>query len=48
MRDAQVDGGRMYTDAHNLFFRYLAKVRIHGRPDEYWELVNGGSKSLRR
>ena len=43
----QVDGGRLYTDAHKLFFRYLAKVRILGRPDEYWELVNGGPKSSR-
>lgn len=42
-----MDGGRFYTDAHQLFFRYLAKVRILGRPDEYWELVNGGPKSSR-
>ncbi|KAK9835958.1 hypothetical protein WJX81_001463 [Elliptochloris bilobata] len=38
----KVDGGRMYNDAHQIFFRYLAKVRILGRPDEYWELVSGG------
>lgn len=26
MREAQVDGGRLYTGAHQLFFRHLANV----------------------
>ena len=38
----------MYNDAHQIFFHYLAKVRILGRPDEYWALVSGGPKGSRR
>ena len=30
----RVDGGRMYSDAHALFYHYLAKARILGRPDD--------------
>jgi hypothetical protein len=37
----KVDGGQLYNDAHVLFFHYLAKARILGRPDEYWELASG-------
>jgi len=41
----KVDGGRLYNEAHVLFYNYLAKARILGRPDEYWELVTGGARA---
>lgn len=30
----RVDRGRLYNEAHALFYHYLAKARILGRPDE--------------
>lgn len=36
-----VDRGRLYSEAHRLFYHYLAKARSMGRPDAYSELVPG-------